>query len=337
MVLPDQQMKSRSQLSISLLVGLLICITSSFAISSKQIRHAEHQWSKASGLILSYRNANGTWKASLDPALSGLIGADDSGMTTTLGKLQAKQVAAQSGWCRALGCLLDSLDIGRQDTVAVTMTGSFPGINLAVLLTLEAAKIPYHCVSSLGSSSYGANIPGTTWPKIESLLKERGILKQGSEMVTPGGSSDRLNGLTIETLRIAEEELRSVESSFHPANLRQSTEVRRLAFGKADRVSLYINVGGGHAAIGSNNFGRRVHGGLMGENEEILLTALEEETGVKGLLQYYFSLGTPVIHFTNIIPLARKMGLPENPQIASTPDSLNIHCGHPEIEIKSAQ
>ncbi len=309
------------------LLFLLMCHSVSHAVTPAQVRQAELHWYKASGVILSLRRAAGNWDVGHDPALTGLIGGEEGPWTTTLGDLNAKQTAAQSGWCRAIACLLDSVGITERDTVGVTMSGSFPGINLAVLLTLEAAHIPYRSVASLGASSYGANLEGFSWPAIESILRERGILEQGSVCITPGGTSDRCSGFFLEDRMHVDDELRKYPGSYQPVHLRQAVQLRRHVLGELGTLSLYINVGGGHAAVGSNGFGRRARGGLLGENEWLLLDALKgEDEGTRGLLEYYFSHGMPVLHFLDIVRLAQSWGLPTPPQEARTPADLVVDC-----------
>lgn len=314
---------------LALLLALAGAWTPAAGITDREIARAERAWVRASGEILAQRLADGSWDAELDPALSGLIGSVDGELSTTLGDLAAKRAAAQSGWCRVIGCLLDSLALDERDTVAVTMTGSFPGIDLAVLLTLEAADQPYRCVSSLGASSYGANRADYNWPRVEAMLKDRGLLRQGSSCITPGGANDRLSNSLLEMQRVAEAELRRHDQSLHPGSLRQAIDLRREILGPPEHLSLLINVGGGHAVLGTTPFGRAASGGLLGDAERLLLT---EETGegIPGLLQQWFQLGLPTLHFTGIVELARAWGLPTEPTKAETPDTLRVDCsGHP--------
>lgn len=296
------------------------------SFSARQVRQAERAWLEASGWVLAQRRACGSWEAARDPALSGLVGREDGVFTTSLGQLEAKQTAAQSGWCRVVACLLDSLGIGPRDTVAVTMTGSFPGLNLAVLLTLEAGGIPYACVSSLGASTFGANDSSYNWPRVEDWLRARGLLRQGSAVITPGGSGDRLNGLGLDALRAAERELRRHPQTVHPATLAQAVELREEALGPPERRALLINVGGGHPVIGGNEYGRQMPGGLLEEAECPREPLPEAEPGQVGVLQRWYQQGVPVLHFLDIVRLARRWGLPAPPAEAETPAPIAAGC-----------
>ncbi|MDP2361208.1 MAG: poly-gamma-glutamate system protein [bacterium] len=311
-------------LPVLLLAGLASLAAGAF--TPRQVRQAEDAWLEASGWVLAQRRASGSWSEALDPALSGLIGSEDGLLTTSLGQLDAKLAAAQSGWCRVVACLLDSLGIGPADTVAVAMTGSFPGLNLAVLLTLEAGGIPYRCVSSLGASTFGANEPGFNWPLVEDWLRERSLLRMGSMVVTPGGSGDRLNGLTLEAVRAAGAALRPHGESLHPTNLHQAVELRREVFGPRSHLALLINIGGNHAVLGGNDFGRQVPGGLLGAEYAPHVQQGEGEAGTVGVMQLYWQEGLPVLHLSDIVRLAKRWGLPVPPREARTPAAVAKDC-----------
>jgi poly-gamma-glutamate system protein len=293
---------------------LLLLLSGSLAqlsaeISQRRIERAERAWNRASGWVLATRRASESWDPELDPNLSGLIGSCDGIYTSTLGHLESKQCAARAEWCQVIAQLLDSLGIDSRDTVAVTMTGSFPGLNLAVLLTLEAGKIPYRCVSSLGASSYGANEVDFNWPSMEAELRERGMLESGSTLVTPGGSGDRMSSSLLESLDAAEGLLRELAVSRHPGSLRQGVELRQRAMGVPEHLSLLINVGGGHAVLGSTAFARNAGTGLLGDQARLALAMPESHEGIKGLMQIYFEYGMPVLHFSGILELAKSWGI----------------------------
>ncbi len=326
-------MRSRARLAATLLAFLsgVLWGDPALAVSARQLQQAESRWMAASGWILTQRMATGSWNAALDPALSGLVGPEDGAFTTSLGQLAAKQTAAQSGWCRVMACLLDSLGIDSRDTVAVSMTGSFPGLNLAVLLTLEAGGIPYRCISSLGASTFGANDSTFNWPLVEGWLRQRRLLRTGSLAITPGGSGDRLNGHDLDAMRAAEEALRPHKASLHPASLQQAVELSRELLGPRPSLSLLVNVGGSHPVLGGNDFGRQMPGGLLGEGSSSPAQA-GDEAGTVGVMQLYWQEGLPILHFSDIVRLAREWGLPAPPQEAASPAELVRDCQRPRAK-----
>ena len=322
----------RCILLVALLAGgWLTPHSASAAYTAAQVAKAEARWMEASGWVLAKRRANRSWQENLDPALSGLVGHEEGVFTTSLGQLEAKQSAAQSGWCRVIACLLDSLQVDEKDTVAVTMTGSFPGLNLAVLLTLEAGGIPYRCISSLGASTFGANDSTFNWPLVEGWLRQRRLLRTGSLAITPGGSGDRLNGHELDAMRAAEEALRPHKASLHPASLQQAVELSRELLGPRPSLSLLVNVGGSHPVLGGNDFGRQMPGGLLGEGSSSPAQA-GDEAGTVGVMQLYWQEGLPILHFSDIVRLAREWGLPAPPQEAASPAELVRDCQRPRAK-----
>ena len=114
---------------------------------------------------------------SLDKFQSGLIGIDStqSRMTTKKGFFDSKRAVTNPNfsaifidWFREIG--LPSNDLNRHDTIAVSLTGSFPGANIALLSACKAANIYPVIISSIGSSSWGANEMDRTWLDIENYL-----------------------------------------------------------------------------------------------------------------------------------------------------------------------
>ncbi|MBK6335610.1 MAG: poly-gamma-glutamate system protein [Betaproteobacteria bacterium] len=73
-----------------------------------------------------------------DPSQSGLIGIDYSDLTTTLGDLRAKQLSVQPAFAALIVTWLKDAGVRRGDRVALSLTGSFPGLNIAALSACEA-------------------------------------------------------------------------------------------------------------------------------------------------------------------------------------------------------
>ncbi len=304
---------------LGLLLGLVLLAGALPAITPGELARAEDDWLRAARSIREMRFGREAPDSTKDPSGSGLIGSEDGPWTTTLGSLSSKQSTCQSGWCRVIAALLDSARVARGDTVAVTMTGSFPALDLAVLMVLQAGGIEWKAVSSYGSSSWGATEAGASWPEMERHLHQEGLLSRRSLWFTPGGSNDRFSGLPFEKVYALERLMKGEPRAVHPGTLSQAVDLRRQAFGRWRNLAAYINVGGGHAAIGSNHFGRLADPGLMGENERLLAEGLEDSDGVTGLLQYYLMKGLPVIQFQAVHDLTEDWGLPHPPRELRSP------------------
>jgi poly-gamma-glutamate system protein len=69
-----------------------------------------------------------------DPAASGLIGSFVTSVTTDAGNLEAKQTAINPNWAAVIVDLLQQANVKERDQVAVSFSGSFPALNIAVAL-----------------------------------------------------------------------------------------------------------------------------------------------------------------------------------------------------------
>ena len=113
----------------------------------------------------------------IDRFKSGLVGVDstDSQMTTKRGFLESKVATTTPNfaaifidWFSAIGISSNISNVS--DTIAVSMTGSFPGANIAFLSACKASNVYPVIISSIGSSSWGANQIDKTWIEIENTL-----------------------------------------------------------------------------------------------------------------------------------------------------------------------
>ena len=96
---------------------------------------------RAEEALYAHKVAMGLYDASLDPNHTGLVGVEYSKITTTLGNIKAKRTATNPDFAAYIVRELVDHGIGTGDTVLVTMTGSFAGLDLAVLEALETLRI----------------------------------------------------------------------------------------------------------------------------------------------------------------------------------------------------
>ena len=127
----------------------------------------------------------------VDPNRTGLIGVEWSSITTTLGDLQAKRTATNPMWAAYVARRMVEAGVSPGDVVWATFSGSFPGLNLAVLAAAEAVGARLVAVASLGASTWGANLPGFPWVSMEAAVRDVGLFQNGSVAVTLGGSRDQ--------------------------------------------------------------------------------------------------------------------------------------------------
>lgn len=201
-----------------------------------------------------------------DPDQTGVIGIQFSPLTTTNGNIDAKRLSTRRGWAGWIVRELARRGIYPRAQVAVSLSGSFPGMNIVVLSALQELGVSVKAISSVGASSWGANELGFTWPEMERMLHEEGILKIGSSAVTLGGAGDRgaewgdyARNLALEAVR------RSRLPLIKPLNLRDAVRKRIQFYGFPSDYVCYINVGGGQASMGTGTSIRFNRGGWFFE------------------------------------------------------------------------
>ena len=248
----------------------------------------------------------------IDPNATGLIGSELTALTTTLGHLPAKRTSTNPNMAGAIVAMLGRAGAKSGDCAAVGFSGSFPALNTAVLCALQAMGLKPVIVSSLGASSYGANHPRFTWLDMEQTLHEQGVFPWRSAAVAPGGI------VSIPAL-FGEDGIHAMQSAFDRSGLpvldEQGEETliadveRRIDLYREScggQPAVFINVGGGHLALGNCPQAPMPATGLLppgirfGESD-------------CGLIARMAAAGTPVIHLLDIRKIAHDYGLPVDP------------------------
>lgn len=249
-----------------------------------------------------------------DPQHTGLIGTDDQSgpLTTDKGYLRAKQIATQPNLAAVVVAWLDKAKVRKGDFVAVGMTGSFPGANLAVIAAIEALEARPIVVTSLGSSTFGANHAEFTWLDMEKSAFDAGAIRTRSLAASIGGDKDKgvgLNRASIEAIRaaIARNGVEKIEEKTLVASISRRMELYAKAAGSLDRIRCYVNVGGGLASVGSNYTGGKLI--PTGYNDKWV----ERNYPVRGVMLQFLKAGKPVIHLNDFRRIAETHGLSTNP------------------------
>ena len=246
----------------------------------------------------------------VDPNASGLIGLDYSDLTTTQGSLAAKRTSCNPAFAGILVRLLREAGVKEGDRVAVSLTGSFPAMNLAVLSACSAMKLKPYIISSVGASTFGANIPGFSWLDMEKRLYDRGVFPFLSMAVSLGGVVETGGGIDGTGLEIGAEAVKKHGSPFLEEgdwhDVERSTLARKALFDRDGPPACYVNVGGGLTALGWVPESVRLDNGLLQDVPIVRDPA-------RGLIFRYAEEGVPVIHLLNIERLARRYALPVDP------------------------
>ena len=229
-----------------------------------------------------------------------VVGYRFTSLTTTLGSYAIKRSSENPVAAALMLRLLKDAGVSSDSVVVINASGSFPGFLLATLSACAALGIQPYVIASVGSSSYGANIPGNT---IADMLLQDNVRSLGFTLlaVTPGGSGDQGFVLDEDELKRVSLALENFRVPFiRPENLAAAIELRTFMFREAG-AELLINIGGGHAAIGNDENLALMSG--------ILQPTLDKTFHETGLVQHFLEAGKPVIQILNINRLYESYGL----------------------------
>jgi poly-gamma-glutamate system protein len=246
-----------------------------------------------------------------DPAGSGLIGSFMSPVTSHPGDLDSKQTSINPNFAAVIVDLLKKARVNENDCVAISLTGSFPAINICVYAAASAMKLKPIIVSSVASSQWGANEPAFLWIDMEQFLFSRGIFPFRSTAVSMGGSDDRGGELSEQGRKlIIDAAKRNQLDILNSPGLAGSIDDRMEIYFSRTPPRVLVNVGGGVASAGVRSSRVLLKPGL--------LTSLSGEIKDDSVISRFLNdEKIPVIHIENIRQLARSYGLsvnPHNPQ-----------------------
>jgi poly-gamma-glutamate system protein len=235
---------------------------------------------------------------------TGLVGEEMSPLVTTLGSLSAKRVATNPAFAAVVVDLLRQAGVHPGDVVAVGLSGSLPGLNLAVLSAASVLRVEPIIISSVGTSQWGATEVTFTWLDIERALTEARVFPFRSVAASKGGGVGE-NFLLEEGRRYAEEAIRrSGVRDLQAASLPEAVRLHLAVYREAARgspIRAFVNVGGSSVNVGRCD-SSRIPPGLVRR-----LPACEER--LQGLVHHLARLGVPVIHLLQVKQLARRYGV----------------------------
>ncbi|MFO7659811.1 MAG: poly-gamma-glutamate system protein [Candidatus Cloacimonadaceae bacterium] len=253
---------------------------------------------------------------------TGLIGNKLSSITTSRGALSEKQTALNPNLAAAFIQLLKNAKVKPGDYVAVGLTGSNPGTNLALYAAMSVLELKPVIVTAVSSAMYGANREDLTWLDIETILKKAGKIDFSSTYASFGGRDDLGIGLSDSGIEAMRDAMRRNNVPLLSGNsLNDNIDLRMKAYQEVlpqgTRYRLFINIGGGLANIGSNVNARLIPEGI---NRKLAEKPFDQE----GAAMLFAKKNVPVLHIVRILRLARDYDLPIAPDSQPKPGDGNI-------------
>ena len=249
-----------------------------------------------------------------DPNETGLVGSPFSLITTDEGDLDSKLTTLDPNLSAGIVDLMVQLNLSSKDTVALLMTGSMPGANIAVLTACKALGIHPISITSVGASQWGANQVDFTWLDMEKILFENDLIPTKSIAASIGGRNDmgRLlspAGRNIITDNIQYHDLPIIRKD----RLAENIEYRMDIFSGIKKISNYkavINVGGGVASLGTSFNLRLLPPGVVIRSD---ISNIGRPGGIEGVLSKFLNSNVPGLHILNIRPLTEQFKMPFAP------------------------
>ena len=249
-----------------------------------------------------------------DPNETGLVGSPFSLITTDEGDLDSKLTTLDPNLSAGIVDLMVQLNLSSKDTVALLMTGSMPGANIAVLTACKALGIHPISITSVGASQWGANQVDFTWLDMEKILFENDLIPAKSIAASIGGRNDmgRLlspAGRNIITDNIQYHDLPIIRKDRLAENIEQRMDI----FSGIKKISNYkavINVGGGVASLGTSFNLRLLPPGVVIRSD---ISNIGRPGGIEGVLSKFLNSNVPGLHILNIRPLTEQFKMPFAP------------------------
>jgi len=243
-----------------------------------------------------------------DPNETGLIGEQYTPITTGSGSLPIKASTMNPNFGGMIVQLLKDAKLKKGDKVAICMTGSFPGLNVAALAAIQTLGIKPIIISSVTASSWGANDPEFTWVDMEHELVEDKIFTNHSIAASMGGNLDIGRALSGEgrdfvVAAIQRNHLPFINTGSFEGNIAKRMQL----FNHHKNIKAFINIGGGVASNGSDLNGDAIRAGY---HETLKLKDFPDK---KGVMFEMAKRNIPIIHLKNIEQLMNTFDLPMEP------------------------
>ncbi len=319
---------SYSLVSRGTLVGLALFSLATFALAerSQQPAHEESYQLKMRAVETMVRAEKAILKAKqlrglpLDPTndtgMSGLIGPEFTLTTTDRGAHTAKVLATNPNFAAAVVDMLRRSKLKPGEVVVVGVTGSLPGLNVAVYSACHVMGLKPLVITSVGASMFGATDPEMTWLDMEKILSDEGIIPIRSVAASVGGGADNGRGLSPSGRQLLHDAISRngailVEEPTLQENIRRRVAIYDSLAGPGG-IRGYINVGGGLASLGGARNGHLIPPGF---SHRLPMKNFPN----RGVINILGERNIPVIHMLQVERLAKTYGISTDPEAPSKP------------------
>ena len=249
-----------------------------------------------------------------DPNETGLVGSPFSLITTDEGDLDSKLTTLDPNFSAVMVELMYQLGLKDGDTIAVLMTGSMPGANIAVLTACKALGVIPITITSVGASQWGANLVDFTWLDMESILFENGLISSRSIAASIGGRNDmgRLlspSGRDLIMENINKHDLPLIRKERLADNIQHRMDLYS-SIQSINKYDAIVNVGGGVASLGTSFNLRLLPPGVVRRN---IIQDIVRPGGIEGVFSKFLKFDVPGLHILNIRPLTQEFKMPFAP------------------------
>ena len=249
-----------------------------------------------------------------DPNETGLVGSPFSLITTDEGDLDSKLTTLDPNFSAVMVELMYQLGLKDGDTIAVLMTGSMPGANIAVLTACKALGVIPITITSVGASQWGANLVDFTWLDMESILFENDLISSRSIAASIGGRNDMGRLLSPSGRDLIMENINKHDLPLiRKERLADNIQHRMDLYGSIQSINKYdaiVNVGGGVASLGTSFNLRLLPPGVVKRN---IIQDIVRPGGIEGVFSKFLKFDVPGLHILNIRPLTQEFKMPFAP------------------------
>ena len=246
-----------------------------------------------------------------DPNETGLVGSPFSLITTDEGDLDAKLTTLDPNFSAGMVELMLRMSLQEGDTIAILLTGSMPGANIAVLTAASAMGLIPMVITSVGASQWGANHADFTWLDMESILFNKGLINSRSVAASVGGRNDMGRLLSPAGREIIISNIENYNIPLIRKNrLAENIDERMKLFESFNKITNYsamINVGGGVASLGTSFNSKLLPAGIINRSDVVNISI--RDGGIEGVLAKFAKKNVPVLHVLNIKSLTEQLGM----------------------------